>query len=733
MFSLDDRPYSLCDRISRRELMRIGGLNLLGLSLPALLAAKARGAAQSSDPTFGRAKNVIYLWLQGGPPQHETFDPKPHAPLEIRGPFRPISTNVPGIQFCELLPRTASVADKLAVVRSMSTDDNTHDTSGYWVLTGEKYPGGSAREIKPSDWPYFGSVVKMLRPSERVPALSSVWVPDILRLNDNVRPAGQTGGFLGAQWDPDRFIGDPAAEDYRVEGLGLQPDMTPLRLAGRVSLADQVGQHFDALAGSRAVRDFDDIRQAAFGLLTSGQARDAFAVRQEPERVRARYGKNRWGQCVLLARRLIEAGVRLVHVNWPRDPGDTAVDNPLWDTHAQNADRLEDVLCPMFDVAYSALIEDLDQRGLLDETLVVAVAEFGRTPKINKYGGRDHWGHVFSFALAGAGIRGGQVYGSSDKTGGYPASNRVEPQQLTATIFHLLGVGHEATFPDRTGRPLPVTKGEPLWTLLGTSPATSERTQPSGDLTRVPPYDERQVRDTDFESGRPLVPHDAEHRTKTWQASPIVSESASFGVSLVNDPSNSSGGAWHAALGIRPGGSGGGPRSIAQGARAMLSQEVRNPRAGRFTFTVRACGGGTDAEFYREVFAKNFACRLVIFGFVDLAKDHRQQRVFATADIQPAWCATGLPKYEAFQVSATLRSQDGGAMETSFGIGAAIVLEKITPGALELAGLGPGATGVSPVPDQHGQDARATLQAFIRIDDVELVFNPRPRDDKVTV
>ncbi|HEY2894814.1 MAG TPA: DUF1501 domain-containing protein, partial [Pirellulales bacterium] len=201
MFRIDDRPYSLCDRITRRELMRIGGLNLLGLSLPALLeAGRASAATVGQAPTFGRAKNVIYLWLQGGPPQHETFDPKPGAPLEIRGPFNPIATSVPGIHFCELLPRTATLAHKLAVVRSMSTDDNTHDTSGYWVLTGNKYERGSAREIKPSDWPYFGSVVKMLKPSTRVPALSSVWIPDIMRLNDNVRPAGQTGGFLGAQW-----------------------------------------------------------------------------------------------------------------------------------------------------------------------------------------------------------------------------------------------------------------------------------------------------------------------------------------------------------------------------------------------------------------------------------------------------------------------------------------------------------------------------------------------------
>jgi hypothetical protein len=722
MLSLEDRPYTLCDRISRRELMRIGGLNLLGLSLPALLRAQAQGAT-SSDATFSRAKNIIYLWLQGGPPQHETFDPKPGAPLEIRGPFKPISTNVPGIQFCELLPRVARVADKLAVVRSMSTDDNTHDTSGYWVLTGEKYPAGSAREIKPSDWPYFGSVLKMLKPSERVPALSSVWIPDIMRLNDNVRPAGQTAGFLGAQWDPDRFIGDPSAEDYQVDGLGLQSDISPLRLERRLSLFEQVGRHLDEVERSGAIRNFDDIRQAAFGLLTSGQARQAFEVRREPEKVRERYGKNRWGQCVLLARRLIEAGVRLVHVGWPREPGDTAVDNPMWDTHAQNADRLQDTLCPMFDVGFSALIEDLAERGLLDETLVVAIAEFGRTPKINQFGGRDHWGHVFSFVMAGAGVSGGQVYGSSEKTGGYPLSNRVQPQELTATIFHLLGVGHESTFRDRAGRPLPVTKGEPLWKLLGTGPATSERASAQGDLSLVPPFDERQLRDTNFESGTPLAPHGTAERPKTWQASPIDSQNNAgrLSVALIKDATTSHGGQFHAALGLGLGTTSSlGP--IPPAARAMLSQEVRSPRAGKFTFTVHAAGAGASGEFYRDVFLKNFVCRLVIFGFLDLKKDHRQHRQFATLDFQPAWSEPGRPKYEKFQVSATLRSQDGGAMETSRGIGVAVIVEKVTPGVLDLSA---GGTGVSPV--------LAELQAFIRIDDVEFSFDARPRDDSVTV
>jgi hypothetical protein len=717
MFSLDDRPYSLCDRISRRELMRIGGLNLLGLSLPVLLRAQAQGATAgiSRDPTFGRAKNVIYLWLQGGPPQHETFDPKPDAPVEIRGPFKPIATNVPGTHFCELLPRTARIADKLAVVRSMSTDDNTHDTSGYWVLTGNKYPGATAREIKPTDWPYFGSVVKMLKPSERVPALSSVWIPDIMRLNDNVRPAGQTGGFLGAQWDPDRFIGDPADESYKIEGLALPEGMSSLRLESRVSLFEQVGRHLDeaerTAAAKGAVKNFDDIRQAAFGLLTSGGAREAFRVRDEPERVRERYGKNRFGQCVLLARRLVEAGVRLVHVGWPREPGDGVVDNPMWDTHAQNADRLQDALCPMFDVAYSALIEDLDQRGLLEDTLVVCVGEFGRTPKINQFGGRDHWGHVFSFTLAGAGIAGGQVYGSSDKTGGYPASQRVEPQQLTATIFHLLGISHQATFPDRTGRPLAVTHGEPLWTLLGTEPATLARAEAEGSEVLVPPFDERQIRDTDFESGTALVPHGTETRMKSWQASPLSSgaEASGLSVSVERDSANSRGGERHAVIRVG-GGSAGAGASLA---RAMLSQEVRSPRAGRFTFAVQAAASCEHETFFREEFLRQYTCKLVIIGFLDLKKNHTEHRVFATTEFTPSWSPEGKPNYERFEVVAQLRSQEAGAMETSRGIAVAVIVEPKNPAMASKAANQP--------------------DVLIRIDDVELTFGAKPRNEKVTV
>jgi hypothetical protein len=332
---------------------------------------------------------------------------------------------------------------------------------------------------------------------------------------------------------------------------------------------------------------------------------------------------------------------------------------------------------------------------------------------------------VFSFTLAGAGISGGQVYGSSDKTGGYPASNRVQPPELTATIFHLLGIGHDATFRDRTGRPLPVSKGEPLWKLLGTAPATAERIVAGGNVELVPPYDDRQIRDTDFESGTSLVSHGTTERAKTWQASPIVSaeQPGAFGVILLNDPANSRGGQFHATLGFGIEGSLG-KTAIPSGARAILSQEVRNPRAGKFTFSVQACGGGSSSELYRDAFLKQFVCRLVIFGFVDQKKDHRQQRPFATFEFQPAWSPNGQPKYERYQVSATLRSQDAGAMETSNGIGVAIVVERIATDPLDSHSAALSATGVPPAP---------APAAFIRIDDVELTFNPRPRDDNVTV
>ncbi len=709
MFSLHDRPARLCDGISRREWLRVGGLSALGLSLPTLLAAaENRSAARS----FGRAKNVLFLWLQGGPPQHETFDPKPDAPVEIRGEFQSIQTNIPGIRFGELLPRTAAIADKIAVVRSLCTHSDVHDASGYWVLTGRKYVGQESRLISPTDWPYLGSVVRMLKPSKALPAYTSVWLPDVMRLNDNVMPAGQTAGFLGKRWEPQRVICDPSAPGFEVTGLTLPPEMTPLRLSGRRKLREQLESHFDKVERGTALADYDRHTQDAFGLISSGKARAAFDISKEPKRLRERYGLNKWGQSLILGRRLIEAGARMVHVNWPREGGDEAVANPLWDTHAQNADRLQDVLCPMFDIGFTALIEDLDQRGLLSETLVVAVGEFGRTPKINAQGGRDHWGHVFSLALAGAGISGGQVYGSSDKMGAYPRDNKTEPQDLTATIVHLLGIDHHAMFPDATGRPFHVTTGEPIAALLGDRPATFERVHPTGNLALVPGFSKDHLLDGGFDE-MPLTAIAGGKRLKGWRAMPLVEAGAKgldFGVRLLDGvhalPRS---GKRHAAIGYGLTG----PcvvGTLKEGSSALLTQTLRNPRAGTYTITAYVCGGGVAADY--RAFLDQFRCRLVLFGYRDLSKDPTVgRREFDSVVFTPAF-ADKPGGYQKVTLTRKLRSQDGGASEIEMGVGVAILVEKKTPGGFAVV---------------------AGRRAFLRVDDMTCDFVPRPRNDDVTV
>ncbi len=712
MYGLDDRPNRLCDGQTRREWLRVGGLSALGLGLGELLQAGSdarRAHAAPPDPslirglegaTFGRARNVIFLWLQGGPPQHETFDPKPEAPAEIRGLFRPIATNVPGIRFCELLPRTARLADKLAVVRSIATDDPNHDVSGYWVLTGYPYGPGSASQIKPGDWPYFGSIVKMLKPSESMPALTSVWIPDVMRLNDNVTPAGQTAGFLGKLWEPERFIGDPAAPDYRIEGLDLPAELPRLRVDRRHQLLDQLDGYFRDVERSGALAPWNRFARDAYDLVSSGRARTAFDLSREPEALRDRYGRYSWGQTVLLARRLIEAGVRLVHVNWTREPGDSAVDNPMWDTHAQNADRLQDVLCPQFDVTFAALLQDLQARGLLAETLVVAIGEFGRTPKINGQGGRDHWGQVFSFVMAGAGIAGGQVFGSSDRNGAYPASNPIRPHDLTATIFHLLGIDHRSTFRDKLNRPQPITRGEPLHAILGAAPATPARCEPGGDLSFVPPYDASLLLDTDFASGRPLLAVAPPSREKGWRGWPLGTEADGQGliVKAVEAPRR------HIALGYGP------AATIAAGARAILAQEIRSARGGEYTLTVTASGGGSTREHFERDLRDAMVCRLVLFRFADAAKDPRRVQELASLTIRPEYGDVGQAR--AFTLQHYLGSTAGGVnFPIGHGLGVAVVVENATGAPI-------GRTG-DPV---H-------RSAWLRIHDVALTFGARPRNE----
>lgn len=451
---------------NRREWLRVGGLGALGLSLPSVLNAKPKLAGK--DASFGRAKSCILLFLSGGPPQHETFDPKPDAPLEIRGDIKSIPTSVPGVHFSEVLPRTARLAHRLSVIRSMTTGINAHSTSGAFMLTG--YEPLSKAENVPAggnDWPSIAAAVGALKPSKRSP-LSSVVLPEWIENNGHIVWPGQNGGFMGSAWHPQMIKCDPSAQRLRIESMSLAEGMTEMRFSERGSLLRQLDTRFRATVANAHIDETDAMHQRAFDLIHSAESRAALEIEREPGAMRDRYGRGKFGQSVLLARRLIEAGTRLVQVNWAREPEDQNAGSPLWDTHQRNAQRVREVLAPQFDQAYAALIEDLQSRGLLDETLVVVMGEFGRSPTINKSGGRDHWGNVFSVALAGAGVPGGQIIGASDKIGGYPVDRPVRPPELAATLFHLLGIRPNHEFLDPIQRPRLVTdSGVPLREIVG--------------------------------------------------------------------------------------------------------------------------------------------------------------------------------------------------------------------------------------------------------------------------
>jgi len=439
---------------SRREWLRVGGLGALGLSLSDLIAA----GQNSGNKKFGKAKSCILFFLGGGPPQHETFDPKPNAPREIRGDFNPIRTNVPGMHFCELLPQVAKIADKLTIIRSMHSDINVHSLSGYYMLTGRKHLGRGELSASPEDWPSIASVVGQLKPSKHSP-FSSVALPEVIH-NDNAPPwPGQNGGFMGVTWHPHVLHCNPSQPDYKIRGLELPEGLEHMRVHERSTLRQQLDHHFLKNQANGQVAGFDVLQQRALDILRDGAINSVFKLAQEKNATRDRYGRTHLGQSVLLARRMVQAGVRLVQVNWPREKGDQMTGNPLWDTHHHNTDRLRQKLCPPLDQTLSALITDLSERGMLEETLVVVMGEFGRTPKINKKGGRDHWGSCYSVALAGGGVPGGRIIGSSDDHGGYPKTRPLMPPDLAATIFHLLGISHHAEFKDQLDRPLPVVEG----------------------------------------------------------------------------------------------------------------------------------------------------------------------------------------------------------------------------------------------------------------------------------
>ncbi len=499
--------------ISRREALRIGGLVGFGLTLPDVIAAQEeRGRSlavvrsqagawdrgRTQPPTFGKAKSIICLFLHGGHPQQETFDPKPEGPSAVRGELGAIGTSLPGVQFCEVLPKTAKIAHQIAIVRSMSHGNANHVSACLPAQTGHTHPPGFPDDDFPpaaSDFPPFGAVIDKLRAEgsgfrvqrsageraqgtgDRVSdasfrgANADIGLPNwvrigpLMRRNNGTVLHGQLPGFLGAahaSFDVDQEL---LAEKVRIQALERAGGLTEMRLGGRRDLLTQFEEERRLI--DRSVKDYSaqarDLSThygKAFGILTSEKTRKAFDLASEPAAVRERYGQTEFGQRCLLARRLAEAGVPVINVSYCHTPVGS------WDTHSQNFKQMKESLGPTLDTAFTALVEDLGQRGMLDETLVLINAEFGRTPAINKNAGRDHWPFVYSLVLAGAGIHAGTVYGASDNSASYPIDKPHEPKDMAATVYHLLGVDEQTTIDDRAGRSYPLVIGKPIEGVL---------------------------------------------------------------------------------------------------------------------------------------------------------------------------------------------------------------------------------------------------------------------------
>jgi hypothetical protein len=445
MFRLDaDKPVHFCDGLTRRDFLHAGSLGALGLTLPDLFALKSLGAVNPDKDV-----NCIMLMLVGAPSQLDTWDMKPDAPAEIRGPYKPILTNVPGIQISEIFPRMAKHADKYALVRSVyHTAAAVHDTGHQMMQTGWLFQGGI-------EYPNIGCVLSKLKgPKGDVPP--HVLMPHPIGNTGGNMPHGQTAGYLGKTYDPFVLNTDPSAPDFKVPDM-LPPDyIAAARVDRRRSWRKVIDQSVLYFESNPDARLMDATFSQAYTLMSSAKAREAFELGQEPDTMRDRYGRNRFGQGCLLARRLIERGVRFVTINM----FETVFNEITWDIHGSAPfspiSAYRDLLGPMFDSAYSSLLEDLEQRGLLQNTLVLAMGEFGRTPKINPAGGRDHWPQCWSIVMAGGGVKGGQVVGASDEIGAAPQDRPVNPAEVAATIYHLLGIDLELELPGPQGRPLPL-------------------------------------------------------------------------------------------------------------------------------------------------------------------------------------------------------------------------------------------------------------------------------------
>lgn len=480
----------LCDRhlgISRRDILRVGGSSLLGLSLGSMLQLQRASAAEQTaglggGSGWGKAKSIIMVYLQGGPSHLDLWDPKPDVPDNVRSAFKSIDTKTPGLKFTEILPKLAQVTDKFTLIRSMSYTPNglfNHTAAIYQMMTGyttdKVSPSGQLEPPSPKDFPNFGSQIIRIKPSDQ-PMLPFVTLPRPLQ-ESNVVGKGGTAGFLGKAYDPYTLY--PEGDDMdmkkmdhiKVDDLKLRPEVFSMRLERRAKLREAIDAGMPDLEKAVASYDLDTYYDKALQLVISGRARDAFNIRAEPEKVRDLYGRNTFGQSCLLARRLVEAGTRVVEVVWPKVANS---DNHSWDHHNGLTKRMKDQSGPMFDAGLSGLLIDLDNRGMLEDTLVVAVGEFGRSPQKgvstsgngNSADGRDHWPYCYTAAVAGAGIGRGVVYGKSDKTGSAPVENPVHPGELLATIYHAFGIDPATIVYNHLNQPRELVKAEAVTKLF---------------------------------------------------------------------------------------------------------------------------------------------------------------------------------------------------------------------------------------------------------------------------
>ncbi len=439
--------------LTRRELLQVGYSGLLGVGLPSALANRTAAADAGRDIELlpHKPKQVLIVFLTGAASHHDTFDMKPDAPAEVRGEFNPIATSVPGLHVCEHLPHLAKRADKYAVIRSLSHGDNNHLMSTHYVLTGELQPGGFFDKVASrDDWPSYAAGCAYLRPRhDGIP--SGVNLPTYLWSGALTWP-GQNAGLIGPKYDPWQITGDPNKDDFRVDSLTLAAGLDVQRLDNRRSLVDDFNQQRERLSNVAVAKRMTGEQDLAFSILTSSRFSEAFQLNREAAKTRDTYGRNTTGQSLLLARRLIEVGVPVVQTNIG------AVQT--WDNHSAIFTTLKDRLLPPLDQGVAALLDDLESRGRLDDTLVVMLGEFGRTPKINNKKGRDHWGPCFFAMFARGGVRGGQVIGRSDATGAYPVTKAYSPRDIGATVYQALGIPPGVEVRDRFNRPVRLNRGE---------------------------------------------------------------------------------------------------------------------------------------------------------------------------------------------------------------------------------------------------------------------------------